>query len=201
MASTLAEIAAAINQCTKCPLHKTRTNTVVGQGSSSPDIAFIGEGPGAQEDLKGQAFIGPAGEILTRLLTRMGYTRDDIWIGNIVKCRPSVDLEMKKDRPPTSQEMSTCLPYLQAQLAILKPRVIVTLGNVALEGLFGFKGITRHHGKWLRYEGIDTMPTYHPSYLLRKNDKKLFWDVWHDMEQVLKRLGKTPLPPPPSKKH
>jgi DNA polymerase len=183
------DIAERIALCTQCPLHKTRTNVVTGEGSTHPDIAFIGEGPGAQEDKKGRAFIGPAGDILTRLIEKMRYTREDVWIGNIVKCRASVNFEMNRDRPPTLDEMHTCLPFLREQLAIIRPKVIVTLGNVALEGLLGVRGITRLHGQWRTYDGINLMPTYHPSYLLRnRGNNQLYWDVWHDMEKVLARL-------------
>ncbi len=191
---SLADIAADIAQCTKCDLHKTRTQTVPGQGSETPEIVFIGEGPGAEEDRQGIPFIGPAGNLLTRLIQAMGFQREDVFIANIVKCRPTVDGAGKRDRPPNPEEMAVCLPYLKAQIEALRPQVLVLLGNVALDGLFGFRGITRHRGRWLDYEGIPTMPTFHPSFLLRGGgeDKARYWDVWDDMCTVLQRMGRRP---------
>jgi len=199
-ATALGHLTERIAVCTACPLHRTRTRTVPGQGSTHPDILFIGEGPGGEEDRQGIPFVGRSGALLTRLITRMGYTREEVFIGNIVKCRPTVDMAMQKDRAPSADEIAACLPYLKEQVALLQPKVIVTLGNVALEGLFGIKGITRLRGEWLEFEGIPTMPTYHPSYLLRQGgeDKKAFWEVWEDMVQVLDRLGRKP--PPREKK-
>lgn len=187
----LALIAQRVARCTKCHLHRTRNNTVPGLGNPAPDVMFIGEGPGHDEDLKGEPFVGPAGKILTRLINKMGYQRQDVFIANIVKCRPTVDMAMVKDRPPTLDEMQACLPYLHEQIAILKPKVIVCLGNTALEGLFGVRGITKLRGQWRKYDNIPTMPTCHPSYLLRQGgeNKAAFWDVWHDMEAVLKFLA------------
>ncbi len=189
---SLEELAARINSCRQCPLHQWRTNAVPGTGCSTPDILFIGEGPGKDEDAQGIPFVGRAGELLTRLIIKMGYTRETVFIGNIVKCRPTVDNEGTRDRPPEPEEMAGCLPYLKKQIALLKPKVIVLLGNTAMQGLFGYKGITKYRGKWLVYEGIDTMPTYHPSYLLRNGggNSKPFWEVWEDMTAVLQKLGK-----------
>jgi len=117
-----------------------------------------------------------------------------VFIANIVKCRPTVDGRGQRDRPPTPDEMATCLPFLKRQLVALQPRVLVLLGNVPLDGLFGFRGITRHRGRWLDYEGIPAMPTFHPSYLLRGGgeNKGRYWDVWDDMCAVLQRLGRKP---------
>lgn len=189
---SLTNIAKVISSCTKCPLNITRTKTVPGKGSSCPEIIFIGEGPGHDEDLQGEPFVGPAGKLLTRLINKMGFNREDVFITNVVKCRPTVDYAMVRDRPPNEEEMQTCLPYLIEQIKIINPKVIVLLGNVALKGLFGLTGITRLHGKWLKYQGIDTMPAYHPSYLLRNGgeDKHLYWEMWHDMLLVLERLGR-----------
>jgi len=198
--AALHALTARIAVCTACPLHRTRTQTVPGQGSDHPDILFIGEGPGGEEDRQGIPFVGRSGELLTRLITRLGYTRDEVFIGNIVKCRPTVDMAMQKDRAPSPDEVAACIPFLKEQIALLQPKVIVTLGNVALEGLFGIKGITRLRGEWREFEGIPTMPTYHPSYLLRQGgeDKKAFWEVWEDMMKVLHQLGRKP--PPREKK-
>ncbi len=193
-AAGLAKLAAEIAGCTKCPLHRTRTRTVPGQGHPHPDILFIGEGPGRDEDRQGLAFVGRAGELLTRLIEAMGYTREQVFIGNIVKCRPTVDGAGQRDRPPEPAEVEACLPYLKAQIAHLRPKIIVLLGNVSLGALFGFTGITRRRGQWLEFEGIPVMPTYHPSYLLRGGgeDRGRYWDVWDDMMAVLGRLGRRP---------
>lgn len=192
-AAALQEIAARVNACRKCGLCDTRTRAVPGQGHSQPAIMFIGEGPGRDEDQQGLAFVGKAGQLLTRIVTAMGLTRDDVFIGNIVKCRPTEEGKGVKDRPPTREEMNACLPYLHEQIATLKPKAIVALGGSAVKGLFGdeMTGITRLRGKWLTYRGIEVMPTFHPSYLLRQGgeDKESFWLVWEDMVQVLQKVG------------
>lgn len=183
----LSSIAARISVCTKCRLHETRTKTVPGQGNVTPELMFIGEGPGADEDAQGLAFVGRAGQLLTKIIEAMGLTRDEVFIGNIVKCRPP------DNRPPEPDEMETCIPYLKEQIAILNPKAIVCLGATAVKGLFGPEpaGISKIRGQWRTYEGIDVMPTYHPAYLLRDPHKKK--EVWDDMKDVLRRLGK-PVP-------
>ena len=187
----LKKIAAAVAACKKCPLYQTRTQTVPGQGCSRPEILFIGEGPGEEEDRQGLAFVGRAGQLLTRLIVRMGFTREQVFIANIVKCRPP------NNRKPLPEEMDACRPYLERQIALLQPKVIVLLGASALESLVAPElKITKMRGQWLEYEGIPTMPTFHPSYLLR--NQSAMWDVWNDMQQVLKRLGRTA---PPRNKH
>jgi DNA polymerase len=166
---------------------------------------FIGEGPGTDEDRQGLAFIGRAGQLLTRMITAMGFTRDDVFIGNIVKCRPTIDNAGSKDRPPTPEEMAACIPYLHRQIAILKPKVIVALGATAVKGLFGeeMTGITKLRGTWMTFDGIDVMPTLHPSYVLRKGgdhgegDREVFMQVWSDLTAALKKIGREP---PPKKK-
>lgn len=181
----LAAIAAEVNACTQCPLHSTRTRTVPGQGSTAPEILFIGEGPGADEDRQGLAFVGRAGQLLTKIIEAMGFTREQVFIGNIVKCRPP------ENRVPMPEEMQTCLPFLRRQIALLKPKVIVALGATAVKGLLDVQsGITRLRGQWMSYEGIDLMPTFHPAYLLRNPAGKK--DVWEDMKAVLARLGREP---------
>jgi len=190
IAAELADIARQVEKCQNCPLWETRTKTVPGQGSIHPDIMFIGEGPGADEDLKGIAFIGRAGQLLTKIIEAMGYTRDEVFIGNIVKCRPP------GNRTPYPHEMQTCMPYLRRQIALLKPKVLVALGGTAAKGLLEIEtGITKIRGNWYTYEGIDLMPTYHPAYLLRNSSGKKH--VWADMKAVLERLGRKP---PPFKK-
>ena len=195
-ADRLAAIAAEIAVCTKCPLHRSRSKTVPGEGNPQPEIVFVGEGPGAEEDRQGRPFVGPAGALLTRMIVAMGLTREQVFIANVVKCRATETYAMIKDRPPTPEEMRACLPYLRAQIAALRPRVIVTLGNAAIEGLLGLKGITRLRGQWQSFDGIPLMPTYHPSYLLRGggDETARYWEVWEDLVVVLRRLGREPPP-------
>jgi len=183
--SDLKKIAASVASCTKCSLHETRTRTVPGQGSANPEIVFIGEAPGVDEDRQGKPFVGAAGQLLTKMIQAMGYTREEVFIGNILKCRPP------GNRAPLPHEMETCLPYLKAQITLLKPKVIIALGATAVKGLLDTStGITKLRGKWMSFEGIDLMPTYHPAYLLRKATAK--GDVWEDLKAVLKRLGRKP---------
>lgn len=182
----LKTIAAEVAKCVKCALHERRTKTVPGQGNSRPEILFIGEGPGEDEDRQGLAFVGRAGQLLTRLIVRMGFTREEVFIANIVKCRPP------NNRKPLPEEMKACRPYLERQIAVLKPKVMVLLGASALEGLIPSelpgRTISKVRGQWLEYKGIPTMPTFHPSYLLR--NESAMWDVWNDMQLVLKHLGR-----------
>lgn len=179
-------IAARIAVCKRCGLCETRTNTVPGQGNPKPEILFIGEGPGADEDAQGLAFVGRAGQLLTKMIQAMGLERDDVWIGNIVKCRPP------NNRAPTPEEMEACLPYLREQIALLKPKVMVCLGATAVKGLFNpTEGITKLRGKWLTFENMHVMPTFHPAYLLRNPPAKRY--VWEDLKEVLRFLGR-PLP-------
>ena len=188
--SSLNEIAVSIAACKKCSLHKTRTNVVPGQGAVSPEIMFVGEAPGADEDLQGLAFVGRAGQLLTKMIEAMGYRREDVFIGNILKCRPP------DNRQPMPDEMELCLPFLKSQIAIIKPKVIIALGATAVKGLLNLAtGITKLRGKWHSFEGIDLMPTYHPAYLLRNPPAKK--EVWEDLQEVLRHLGRTP---PPVKK-
>lgn len=188
-ATGLKKIAAEVAECTKCPLHKNRRNTVPGQGNSRPEILFVGEGPGEDEDRQGLAFVGRAGQLLTRLVVKMGFTREQVFIANVVKCRPP------NNRKPEPEEQTACLPYLERQIDLLKPKVIVVLGATALEALFApDMRITKMRGKWLEYKGIPAMPTFHPSYLFR--NQSAMWDVWNDMQLVLERLGR-PVPAKP----
>ncbi len=188
---SLEEITAHVLACRNCPLCQTRTNTVPGEGNAdAPDIMFIGEGPGADEDAQGRPFVGKAGQLLTKMIDAMGYSREEVFIANVVKCRPP------NNRTPLPEEMEACLPYLRQQVELIRPRVIVGLGATAIKGLLGkTAGITRLRGTWQEYGGIRLMPTFHPSYLLRDPSKKK--DVWQDLQLVLKELGKEP---PPRKK-
>jgi len=164
---------------------------VPGQGNLlSPDIMFIGEAPGADEDRQGLAFVGLAGQLLTKMIAAMGYARDEVFIANICKCRPP------QNRQPALTEMQACLPYLRAQIAIVRPRAIVALGATAVKGLLDSSaGISRLRGTWTAYMGIPLMPTYHPAYLLRVPPAK--HEAWDDLKKVLQRLGR---PVPDTKK-
>ena len=187
----LAEIAARIAVCSNCRLGKSRTRTVPGQGTATPEIMFVGEGPGEDEDRQGLAFVGRAGQLLSRMIIRMGLTREDVFIANIVKCRPP------DNRVPAPDEMAACLPYLREQVALLKPKVIVCLGATAVKGLLNnMTGITKLRGQWQKYQGVDVMPTLHPSFLLRGGgeDKARWWEVWEDLVAVLKKVGREPPP-------
>ena len=183
---TLEEIAKQISTCSACGLHASRNKTVPGEGNpNSPDILFIGEGPGADEDAQGRPFTGEPGQLLTKMIGAMGYTREQVYITNIVKCRAP------GNRVPLPEEISVCSAYLRAQIALIKPKVIVVLGKHAIEGLLNKPvAITRFRGTWCKYEGIDMMPTFHPGYLLKSPSKKR--ETWADMQAVLAKLGKTP---------
>jgi len=183
---TLKAIAGRIAACERCELCRKRTQTVPGQGNAlSPDILFIGEAPGVDEDAQGLAFVGAAGQLLTKMIIAMGYTREEVFIANICKCRPP------GNRPPTVEEMQACLPFLHEQIAMIQPKVIVALGATAVRGLLESNvGISRLRGTWTTYANIPLMPTYHPSYLLRLPPAKR--DAWEDLKKVLHRLGKTP---------
>jgi len=182
----LGRIAAQIAKCTACGLHATRTNTVPGQGNPRPELMFVGEAPGADEDEQGLAFVGKAGQLLTKMIIAMGFTREEVFIGNINKCRPP------NNRPPLPEEMDTCIPYLKAQIAVLKPKVIVALGATAVRGLLKSDiPISKLRGTWQEFEGIPVMPTFHPAYLLRDPTKKV--PTWDDLQAVLKKLGR-PIP-------
>ncbi len=173
--------------CTACRLHETRTNSVFARGLGSSGLCFVGEGPGADEDAQGVPFVGAAGQLLDRMISAMGMTLDEIYICNIVKCRPP------RNRKPAPDEMLACRDYLEEQIAILDPVVIVALGATAVQGLLGTsEGITRLRGRWRLYQGrIAIMPTFHPAYLLRNPAAKR--DVWEDLKAVLRQMGR-PIP-------
>jgi DNA polymerase len=189
----LKELRERVMECSRCKLATTRTKLVFGEGNPDPNIVFIGEGPGKNEDLTGRPFVGRSGELLTRIIERgIGIPRSEVYIANIVKCRPTVDMKMVKDRPPDREELESCTPFLLEQLKILEPKVIVTLGSPATKFLLNTKiGITKLRGKWGEFAGIPVMPTYHPSYVLRNGGDKspLRRDVWEDIKQVMKFLG------------
>ena len=188
----MAELRARALVCVKCShLAASRKNVVFGVGDAASPLMFVGEAPGADEDVQGEPFVGKAGQLLTRIIQTMGFTRETVYIANILKCRPDTPGQSAGNRKPTPEEMQTCLPYLQAQIDIIKPRVLVALGGVAIEGLLGKTvGITRLRGQWQTYRDIPLMPTYHPAYLLRNQALSEKRKVWEDMLQVLEKLGR-----------
>jgi uracil-DNA glycosylase family 4 len=181
---------ARVAGCTKCPrLVRTRTQTVFGVGNPNAQLMFIGEAPGVEEDAQGEPFVGRAGQLLTRIIRTMGLAREDVYIANILKCRPDMPAGSFGNRAPTPGEMQTCRPYLVEQIEIIQPQVIVALGAVAVEGLLGTRATMRElRGKWQRYNETPLMITYHPAYLLRNQSPSEKRKVWEDMLQVLERL-------------
>jgi len=170
-----------IGDCHRCKLSKGRKNIVFGEGSADAEIMFIGEGPGEDEDLQGRPFVGKAGQLLTKLIEKMGFKREDVYIGNIVKCRPP------GNRDPEEDEISACSPFIKKQAEIIAPRVIVSLGRVSTQALIGIKiPISKLRGKFYQLENIPLMPTFHPSYLLRNPKDK--WLVWEDAQKVLEKI-------------
>jgi uracil-DNA glycosylase family 4 len=179
-----------VRACAKCDhLACSRTQTVFGVGNPDADLMFIGEAPGVDEDQQGEPFVGRAGQLLTRILKAMNFAREDVYIANILKCRPDTPRGSFGNRPPTAKEMQTCRPYLVEQIEIIQPSVLVALGAVAVEGLLGMCGAMRElRGRWHNYNGIPLMITYHPAYLLRNQAPSEKRKVWEDMLQVLERL-------------
>lgn len=177
--------------CVKCPnLASYRTTVVFGVGDINAQLMFVGEAPGADEDRQGEPFVGAAGQLLTRIIQTMGLSRDTVYIGNILKCRPDTPGQTSGNRKPTSDEMATCIPYLHEQIDLIQPRALVALGATAVEGLLGkTEGITRLRGKWQTYRGIPLMPTFHPSYLLRNQALSEKRKVWEDMLAIMEHLG------------
>ncbi|MCE1225688.1 MAG: uracil-DNA glycosylase [Geobacteraceae bacterium] len=186
---TLDELCQRIGDCQRCDLCHGRTNLVFGAGYEKARLVFVGEAPGADEDRQGQPFVGEAGQVLTRLIEAMGLKRAQVYICNVLKCRPPAN------RNPHKDEIATCSPFLQQQLQIIKPEVIVALGTFAAQTLLDSKEpISRMRGQFHSWHGIPVMPTFHPSFLLHnKENKQHYWDVWSDMEQVLHKL-KLPVP-------
>jgi len=183
--------AGEVRGCQKCRLCQSRTHTVFGEGNPDADLVFVGEGPGQEEDRTGRPFVGRAGELLTKMIRAMGLTRPDVYICNMVKCRTP------QNRPPTPDEVDACWDYLIRQLQILQPKVIVTLGNPATQGLLNTRtGITKLRGTWQKLPnigeglwGIPVMPTFHPAYLLRQYSLDNRRKVWNDLQQVMAFLG------------
>lgn len=170
-----------IGDCQRCKLSKGRKNIVFGEGNPDAALMFIGEAPGREEDIQARPFVGDAGKLLTRLIEKMGFSRDDVYIGNIVKCRPALN------RDPEEDEMQTCSPFIDRQIDIISPKVIVSLGRISAHTLINTKiPITKLRGRFYEYKGIPLMPTFHPAYLLRNPRDK--WLVWEDIQKVLKKL-------------
>ena len=191
-ADLLTAVRERVRVCTKCKhLACSRTQTVFGVGNPDADLMFIGEAPGADEDQQGEPFVGRAGQLLTRIIRAMNFAREDVYIANILKCRPDTAPGSFGNRPPTPAEMQTCRPYLMEQIDIIQPSVLVALGAVAVEGLLGMRGTMRElRGRWHTYNNIPLMITYHPAYLLRNQSPSEKRKVWEDMLQVLERLGR-----------
>ena len=170
-----------IAECKNCGLCTYIHNKVPGQGNEHARLMLIGEGPGADEDMQGLAFVGAAGQLLTKMLSAIALTREEVYICNIVKCRPP------QNRQPTPEEAAACMPYLRAQFALVQPKIVLLLGATAARGVLGDQvRITRDRGKWVERKGVWFMPTYHPAALLRDPDKKR--DAWQDLKEVKRKL-------------
>ena len=176
--------------CVKCDhLASSRKNVVFGVGNIAAQLMFVGEAPGADEDIQGEPFVGRAGELLTKIIQAMGLQRGDVYIANILKCRPDTPGQSAGNRKPTPDEMATCIPFLHEQIDIIQPRVLVALGGTAVEGLLGKTlGIMKLRGNWQKYRGTPLMPTFHPAYLLRNQALSEKRKVWEDMLAVMEKL-------------
>jgi DNA polymerase len=181
-AQSLQELGVIASPCTRCRLAGSRTQVVYGVGNPNADLMFIGEAPGRDEDLLGEPFVGRAGQLLTDIIKAMKLSRQDVYIANVIKCRPP------ENRNPEPDELEACRPYIRKQVEFIKPKVIVTLGKFGLQSLTEKTfSISAVRGSWLDYDGIKLMPTYHPAYLLRTPSAKK--DVWNDMKKVMSELG------------
>jgi DNA polymerase len=179
---TLPAIREFVGDCTRCKLFKGRTKIVFGAGNPNAELMFVGEGPGRDEDLSGEPFVGRAGKLLTDMIKAMGLQREDVYIANIVKCRPP------ENRQPESDEVATCSPFLMRQIDVIKPKVICTLGNTPTQTLLQTtQGISKFRGEWFEFRSAKLMPTYHPAYLLRNPAAKP--EVWKDLQKVMTVLG------------
>jgi len=181
----LLAIRAGLGECSRCKLHGGRTRLVFGVGDPAARLVFVGEGPGADEDQQGEPFVGRAGQLLTRMIEAMGFARSEVYIANVVKCRPP------GNRDPEPDEIEACEPFLKAQIAAIRPQVIVALGRFAVQTLLrDTTPISRQRGRWREYEGVRLMPTFHPAYLLRNPAEKK--PAWDDLQLVMKEFGKSP---------
>jgi uracil-DNA glycosylase family 4 len=183
--ATLDNIRQELGECTRCPLHHTRRSIVFGEGNPRARLMFVGEGPGADEDKEGRPFVGRAGRLLNKMIQAMGLDRADVYIANVVKCRPP------GNRDPEALEIETCLSFLEAQISAIKPEVIVTLGRIAAHTLLGSKeSLTKLRGRFHQRNGIPIMPTYHPSFLLRQEKERRYKaEAWADLKQVMAMLN------------
>jgi uracil-DNA glycosylase family 4 len=189
-AELLAPLRERVAVCLRCPhLAAARTQTVFGVGNPDAELMFIGEAPGADEDRQGEPFVGRAGQLLTKIINAMGLSREEVFIANVLKCRPNMPAGAPGNRPPTPAEMETCLPYLTEQIEIVGPKVLVALGATAVEGLLKVREpMGRMRGRWHSYRETPLMITFHPSYLLRNQSNIEKRKVWEDMLLVLERL-------------
>jgi uracil-DNA glycosylase len=179
---TLLKVREDLGECTRCKLHSTRHKIVFGDGNPKAELVFVGEGPGADEDAQGLPFVGRAGKLLTQMIEAMGLQRKDVYICNVVKCRPP------GNRQPEEDEVSTCSPFLFRQIDVIAPKVIVCLGAVAAKALLQTnRGISQFRGEWLEFRGRKLLATYHPAYLLRNPPAKS--EVWKDLQKVMAVLG------------
>ncbi|MDD5349161.1 MAG: uracil-DNA glycosylase [Chthoniobacteraceae bacterium] len=190
-AERLAALRERLTPCDRCPqLAGTRSNVVFGVGNPEAELMFVGEAPGADEDAQGEPFVGRAGQLLTKIIQAMGFQRGDVYIANVLKCRPDMPPGSTGNRKPRPEEMATCLPYLVEQIGIIRPRCLVALGSTAMEGLLGEPVVMRAvRGHWHTFQGIPLMATYHPAYLLRNQSLSEKRKVWEDMLLVLEKLG------------
>lgn len=180
--TALDALRALAHDCTKCGLAKGRTNVVFGVGNPNADLMFIGEAPGHDEDMQGEPFVGRAGKLLTDIIKAMNLTREQVYIANVIKCRPP------ENRNPEPDELDACRPFIRRQVELIRPKVIVTLGRFGLQSLTEKAySISSVRGQWLEYNGVKLMPTYHPAYLLRNPAAKK--DVWNDMKKVMAELA------------
>ncbi|RMF92311.1 MAG: uracil-DNA glycosylase [Candidatus Schekmanbacteria bacterium] len=188
----LDELRSTIGECIECRLHKERTNLVFGDGNPEAKIMFVGEAPGRDEDIQGKPFVGRAGKLLTDMIKAMGFKREEVYIANIIKCRPP------QNRNPIKDEIEMCEPYLRKQIEIIKPKIIIALGTFAAQTLLkSEEKISQLRGKFAYYEDIKLLPTYHPAFLLRNPQKKK--ESWSDLKMVLTELG-LPVPTVQKKK-
>ena len=175
--TTLEQVRGELGDCTRCKLHQSRTTLVFGVGRPDADLMFVGEAPGRDEDQQGEPFVGPAGQLLTKIIEAIGLTRDQVYIANVIKCRPP------QNRNPELDEVQTCAPFLFQQLDVIRPRVVVALGSFAVRTLLrSEQSISRLRGQVFDYRGAKLVPTFHPAFLLRSPDRKR--DVWEDMKKV-----------------
>jgi DNA polymerase len=174
-----------VGECTRCKLAGGRTKLVFGVGNPDAELMFVGEGPGADEDAQGEPFVGKAGQLLTKMIEAMGFRRDEVYIANVVKCRPP------GNRDPEPDEVAACEPFLAAQIAAVRPKVLVALGRFAVQTLLRDPTpVSRQRGTWRDYQGVRLMPTFHPAYLLRNPPEKK--KAWEDLQLVMKELGRAP---------